>query len=870
MKSNYGDGDSSVKGWETEFVRVVQSLIEINGNTDNFRTCLSKPNGGEESLVRSLRITYATSQSLDQEMASNIMLDTKLIVGTFILIILFAVLLMSLNTTCTTSPGVFVPLTGVFSAIFSLTSSFGLLGLLGYPACNLILVIPFLVLGIGIDDMFIIYASFAHQLKRINMGAGKKRQLGRLRRLQQPSQPNMNDDEYCNESRKELMYLSDLMSNTLSHSGVSITITSLTDFVAFMVGITTSFRSVQIFCVYAGLAIFICYLNQLTIYCGFLCIHAKLINKKRNGFLFCLSQNYLSSVCSKCCCPAESDDDDDDNNEDNNEDNNNAEANQIEGNIIEQIDGHGAEQTIIASAMVAELQEIDSSANLINKRVSSSPTSNGRCKANGILSGTHLLDDKKSSNATATALLVDAKSSKLAASSTMCKQCAPQSSPVYSMLSKSMKSSTIYFKRFWKSFFKFVICTKRGKCSVAVVYTLYILASLYSANQIKEGINLADLVADDSYYHEYISESARLTDLSPIVMFVIDEPLDYNNISIRKRLNNIINDAMRIEGVKKGFVLNWLEIFKNRRINYKQNQSVALDELKSFPPFMNDLIFTEVNKNAYEANQPPQREFEISASRFFIQYDRLHFSSKDAKPMNQLRELCKQSGLPIYAYSIVFKFYEQFEQTLPNIIQAFIIAIEAMYLIALMFIPDLVSVFCIIFSMGSIMIGLVGLMNVWGLTLSSITMIELVMSIGFCVDFSAHITHAFLNNSGKGSRSKRAYKACMRVGFPIFNSAFSTIVGIFLLGLAKSYIFMTFFKTMVILMCLGVLNSLVFLPVLLSVVGPHWPRHKEKSTKSSNAALKTSKNSATATTELNSNSTGDQKFESKLLENNRQ
>lgn len=193
--------------------------------------------------------------------------------------------------------------------------------------------------------------------------------------------------------------------------------------------------------------------------------------------------------------------------------------------------------------------------------------------------------------------------------------------------------------------------------------------------------------------------------------------------------------------------------------------------------------------------------------------------------MRLLRKLCSESGLPIMPYSITFKYYEQFEQTLPNVLQAFIIAIEAMYLISLMFIPDLVTVICIVTSMGSILVGLVGCMHMWSLTLSSVTMIELIMSVGFCVDFSAHICHAFIAKSGRGDRSRRAYKACMNVGMPIFNSALSTVIGLTLLAFCKSYIFISFFKTMTILMVLGVLNSLLFLPLLLSLIGPHWPRH---------------------------------------------
>jgi predicted RND superfamily exporter protein len=167
------------------------------------------------------------------------------------------------------------------------------------------------------------------------------------------------------------------------------------------------------------------------------------------------------------------------------------------------------------------------------------------------------------------------------------------------------------------------------------------------------------------------------------------------------------------------------------------------------------------------------------------------------------------------------------EYTTSNILTSFIIGIEIMYIISLFFIPDLISILCIIFSMISIMTGLIASMHLWGLTISPITMSLLILSVGFCIDFSAHLTHCFIASVGKGNRSKRAYAACMRIGMPIVNSAVSTILGICVLAFSRSYFFMSFFKTILLLMCLGVIHSMIFLPVLLSLIGPYWSRHKE-------------------------------------------
>ncbi len=40
--------------------------------------------------------------------------------------------------------------------------------------------------------------------------------------------------------------------HTFRKAGVSITITSITDFIAFIVGIVSGFKGVRIFCIYAG------------------------------------------------------------------------------------------------------------------------------------------------------------------------------------------------------------------------------------------------------------------------------------------------------------------------------------------------------------------------------------------------------------------------------------------------------------------------------------------------------------------------------------------------------------------------------------------------------------------------------------------
>ncbi len=154
--------------------------------------------------------------------------------------------------------------------MFGLVSGFGFLTMIGYKGCSLIYVIPYLLIGIGIDDMFIIYASFKYAYDH-----RKKKSEG-------------SDED-----------IGDLIGETMLKSGVSITITSITDFVAFIVGLTTGFISVQIFCVYAAVSIGFCYFYQCTLFSSVLCLHTKRMEKKRNAILFCVEQKKLNclSIC---------------------------------------------------------------------------------------------------------------------------------------------------------------------------------------------------------------------------------------------------------------------------------------------------------------------------------------------------------------------------------------------------------------------------------------------------------------------------------------------------------------------------------------------------------------------------------------------
>lgn len=155
----------------------------------------------------------------------------------------------------------------------------------------------------------------------------------------------------------------------------------------------------------------------------------------------------------------------------------------------------------------------------------------------------------------------------------------------------------------------------------------------------------------------------------------------------------------------------------------------------------------------------------------------------------------------------------------PTTIQCVAVAAVVMMIVALIFIPHPQCSLWVAFSIMSIELGVVGFMTLWDVRLDSISMINLIMCIGFSVDFSAHISYHFMSQTNM-SMEDRVCDSLYALGLPISQGAISTILGVIGLALAPSYIFITFFKMVFLVIVLGAVHGLVLLPVLLSLFGP--------------------------------------------------
>ena len=89
--------------------------------------------------------------------------------------------------------------------------------------------------------------------------------------------------------------------------------------------------------------------------------------------------------------------------------------------------------------------------------------------------------------------------------------------------------------------------------------------------------------------------------------------------------------------------------------------------------------------------------------------------------------------------------FDQFLMVFPTTVQCVSVAAVIMFIVSLLLIPNKICSLWVAFSIVSIEVGVVGFMTLWDVNLDSISMINLIMCIGFSVDFSAHISYHFMS-----------------------------------------------------------------------------------------------------------------------------
>lgn len=350
------------------------------------------------------------------------------------------------------------------------------------------------------------------------------------------------------------------------------------------------------------------------------------------------------------------------------------------------------------------------------------------------------------------------------------------------------------------------------KIFIILLFAGYLAVGIYGSLNLKQGLRFTQLVAEDSYFYKYAllieEEFPRQVPLS----LVITDNYQYSDPKTKVSLDALIVGAKANEYVDSDFEANWLKTYTNSRYYNGSDERSFISELKRFlndtqyDTFQNDVVINELGTK-------------ITASRIHLLSRDLEGSQEEGQLMIELREIVDTADIESFAYSPLFVLAEQYISILSQSLQNVGISLAAVFVITCIFMPHPVLIIFVSIAVTMIMVGVFGYMYFVDIALSAITMIHLILSVGFSIDFTAHICHGCMISNGK-TRHARVKQAIDKTGAPVFHGAVSSMIGIIPLAAAQSYVFRAFATVMAFVLFFGVVHALLLLPVLLSWLGP--------------------------------------------------
>ena len=221
---------------------------------------------------RGLRLSFSTEISLEEELSATSNTDARIVVISYV--IMFVYVSFALGSASLTSRAFLnnpatamvqskftLGISGIIIVLMSVSASVGLFAAAGVQATLIIAeVIPFLVLAVGVDNIFLI----VHELERVNH--------------------NHPDEE-----------IDVRVAKALGRMGPSILLSALTETVAFVLGVFVGMPAVKNFAAYAAGAVVINAILQVTMFVAVLALNQRRVESNRIDCFPFIRINHIAS-----------------------------------------------------------------------------------------------------------------------------------------------------------------------------------------------------------------------------------------------------------------------------------------------------------------------------------------------------------------------------------------------------------------------------------------------------------------------------------------------------------------------------------------------------------------------------------------------
>mmetsp|Transcript_4310 Transcript_4310/g.10602 ORF Transcript_4310/g.10602 Transcript_4310/m.10602 type:complete len:872 (+) Transcript_4310:217-2832(+) len=377
--------------------------------------------------------------------------------------------------------------------------------------------------------------------------------------------------------------------------------------------------------------------------------------------------------------------------------------------------------------------------------------------------------------------------------------------------------------------------------------------AIWGCTQITREFDENEFIPSSSFLKDYVrkSEEYFAEDTFTITFWGVTEQIDY--FRSRDEMLTLINNTVAVPQVDR-LVYGWLPSFiewlpLNAPPGTLAPNGWPISEpdfytlLHSFldsidgQRFQVDIIFAS-NATATDVIVQARSQFtSVNAAQDQDEIDLLHnlYAVSDASPLAN------------YVYSGAFPFTTSIDNILREVILSVLISLGIMLVVLLLFlVHPLMVLMCFLCVICTVLV-MVGSFPMWGLTINVVSFIMLFISVGISLDFSAHMSHAYIASAAE-TRQERVLEIMKTTSLSVCSGGISTILAIVALAFAISWPLKVFFQLLFTTTVAALFFGVLVLPVFLSVIGPlpkwHFHEFKSKSTAALSANMDASNSSS--------------------------
>ncbi|CEF61729.1 Sterol-sensing domain and Patched family-containing protein [Strongyloides ratti] len=367
------------------------------------------------------------------------------------------------------------------------------------------------------------------------------------------------------------------------------------------------------------------------------------------------------------------------------------------------------------------------------------------------------------------------------------------------------------------------LCKKSVRIFFIIIYIIYIYLAFYGCSLLKPDLTPSRLLVDDSplaYYLE--SAESKIWSEGVIGRVYVNNAPDFSKEPEKEiEFMRMVED---LESTPYSIGKNSTQLWLREFINYKQYFMVENDkfyeQLKNFLKVSFNSQWEIFLRWGYSNNKYLEEEEEkknkIYVKKFFFT---TAFKIKDwnvrTKLLLQWRNIT--SHYPQFQ-ALVFdenNFYsDQMIELKSTTLSSLGTAIFAMICVCILFIGNSSIVFWVVFIMISMDIGTAGFLSLWGADLDPTTVVNILMSIGLCIDFATHVGYRIYRSPFRHP-DKRISDSLGAIGWPVVQAGTSTFLAIVVMMLVPSNAVRMFARTNILVVCVGIFHGLFLLPVII-------------------------------------------------------